>query len=413
MNQEVLFAVSQRLASHLGIEDWQRSVVDIESAILSTFMARINIHARGRDLGIITVDWNTMGIPADSKRAELMLPPRLDLFPRETRKKMSSIISRARSRLRRNAISVPGSSFFHLTLEQYQTWKPLFEEDAAEFERVKQDELVWPYERLRAQAGHIAQQAAVEAFKSLVNAGVEVSLETVHEQLRRQATSRFPTRDMVEAGISLGLRAIDPPSERMAGAILGLAEKAELELSAERSKVRLEKQMALIEIQKADEELEAARLSRIQQQDLLQEMRREMAELYQETLEEDLSEIERVIDAATSEINDALSRVLQSLGSDGEPSRGTMRSLQAAVEVWQGLRSLVAHSQIDDLMHELRRAATQTREHRSPRQIRETLGQLVSMTNLAARQEQIRQRRRRADRSLVLLDVFEFQESET
>jgi hypothetical protein len=412
VNQDVLYAVSQRLADHLGLAAWQRSLVDLESAILSTFMARINIHARGRDLGIITVDWSAIGIPADSKRAQLLLHPRLDLFPRPTRKKLSSLINRARARLRRHAIAVPGSSFYHLTLEQYQRWKPLFEEDAAEFERVKQEELVEPYASLREQAGAIVEQAALEAHRSLVTAGLEVSLDRVRRQLARQALQRFPAREMVISGMTLGLQAIDPPTEELAGAILALAEKAEAELEGERARARHQERLALAELQTADEARQAARLARITQQDLLEEMRRQMADVYQSTMEDDLSEIEQVVQAATGQINAALVRVLESLGDNGEPSRGTLRSLEAAVDVWRGLRSLVGQNEVDDLMTELRRMAAQTKARRPSGQLRETLDRLVTMTGQAAREEQIRQRRRRADRSLVLLGAVEEVECE-
>jgi hypothetical protein len=124
-------------------------------------------------------------------------------------------MERARSATRYHGIYLDYHAQHWVPLSQWQAWKDAIATIQAELARIKQEQLLGPYEEVLADAILRGEALARESYADLQKIGVVStrSRKVFVELIRRRVKESFPTRSEIEVGIGFGWRTVQsaPP----------------------------------------------------------------------------------------------------------------------------------------------------------------------------------------------------------
>jgi hypothetical protein len=231
------------------------TLLDIEGAILDAFGMHVRIATKGRELGVITLGFAEIGVPEGSARAAHVRPPKMELLPRETTDKITAAFARARDACRASGCA----------------WRPLpwcgyrCPSGLRAARRWPRSGLKWP-----ASCGKNcwtaicpsekpgeseAREKAIESYRSLLDAGVEIEDEQDDFIARYvgRVLDAFPSYGQIQNGIDLFYETSRPSPDELIQAVIAfrdayLDEKARAaDLEAAKKREAAERKKMLVE----------------------------------------------------------------------------------------------------------------------------------------------------------------------
>jgi hypothetical protein len=231
------------------------TLLDIEGAILDAFGIHVRIGTRGRELGVITIGFADIGVPEGSARAAHVRPPKMDLLPRETTDKITAAFARARDALPRFGVRLPATSLVWVPLPEWPECREAVAEIQADVARIVREELLDSYMPLREAWRERAREKAVESYRSLLDAGVEIEVDQDDFIARYvgKVLDAFPSYGQIQNGIDLFYETSRPSPEDLIQAVIAFRdayfdEKARAaDLEAAKKREAAERRKMLVE----------------------------------------------------------------------------------------------------------------------------------------------------------------------
>jgi hypothetical protein len=231
------------------------TLLDIEGAILDAFGMHVRIATKGRELGVITLGFAEIGVPEGSARAAHVRPPKMELLPRETTDKIAAACARARDALPRFGVRLAATSLVWIPLPEWPACGETVAEIRAEVARIVREELLDRYMPLREAWRERAREKAIESYRSLLDAGVEIEDEQDDFIARYvvRVLDAFPSYGQIQNGIDLFYETSRPSPDELIQAVIAfrdayLDEKARAaDLEAAKKREAAERKKMLFE----------------------------------------------------------------------------------------------------------------------------------------------------------------------
>jgi hypothetical protein len=231
------------------------TLLDIEGAILDAFGMHVRIATKGRELGVITLGFAEIGVPEGSARAAHVRPPKMELLPRETTDKIAAACARARDALLRFGVRLAATSLVWIPLPEWPACAETVAEIRAEVARIVREELLDRYMPLREAWRERAREKAIESYRSLLDAGVEIEDEQDDFIARYvvRVLDAFPSYGQIQNGIDLFYETSRPSPDELIQAVIAfrdayLDEKARAaDLEAAKKREAAERKKMLVE----------------------------------------------------------------------------------------------------------------------------------------------------------------------
>lgn len=203
------------------------TLLEIEEAILDAFGMHVRIATRGRDIGVITLSFAEIGVPAGSARAQHVRSPKMELLPRETTDKITAAFMRARESLPRFGVKLAATSLVWVPLPEWTECRDTIAEIRAEVAGIVRREILDRYTELRESWREKAREKAAEAYQSLMDAGVEITVEreTFVDRYVERVLDAFPSYGQIQNGIDMFYETSRPSPDDLIQAVIGFRDE--------------------------------------------------------------------------------------------------------------------------------------------------------------------------------------------